>query len=1232
VPDDNFEQALINLGLDGLLDDYVLTQNINTITTLDVSGRNISDLTGIEDFIALEEFNFSGNIMSNLELTNPLLTHLYWNNVIGGHYLDVSACTNLEVLECINAEIDLEIDLSANTLLTHLYCQDNNLEAIDLTNNTVLQVLNCADNFQISNLNLSLNTALTEVNFSNNQLTDVNIKNSTNNIITNFDATNNPNLWCIKVDDENYATTNWLNIDAHTQFSENCAKTFVPDNNFEQELINLGYDDVLDDYVYTIYIDEITTLDLSNKWITSLTGIEDFIALQELNINANSISNLNLTNSQLTHLYFNDAVNANYFNIAACENLEVLEFNNSDIAENIDLSNNITLTHLSCQNNNFPTLNLVNNTALQVLNCSNNNISELNIKNGTNTIITNFDATNNPNLTCINVDDAAYSTNNWVNIDAQTSFDENCLVLCLSGNIILNTQQEVDDFLLNYPTCTSINGNVTIDGNDINNLDSFIQITQIMGTFTIRDNAILNNLSGLSNLEFIDLNFDIINNSMLTNLAGLNVLTEVDRLEIKDNVSLESFTGLEALNSVNLLIIKNNDALINCTGLETLTTAYVEGIGFIDNASLVDFTGLDNLINFNGLMIDSNPNLSSLNGLQIPSILSNGMGIGHNPQLTDISQLSNLTQALNVYIDDNDALLNLNGLQNLTTISGEIGVHHNALLNNILALASLNYVADNLYISYNDALQNTTGLGALTYVGKDLSFTENSSLISINDLNALITIEEDLRIENNNLLTDVSGFTSLTTINDAFKIYYNDVLTDLSGFEALNYVGGYFHIKENMALTSIDQLTALGEVGGTFYIQNNDALIEITNLNNLTSVGNSFRIKYNGALINISQAFQNLNNIGADLEIRYNTLLSSCEAYAICNYIETPAGAVIISNNAVGCNSEIEITNACNDTTPPTVITQDITIQLDVNSTVNIMTNQINNGSTDNITVEENLFFALDITNFDCSNIGENTVTLIVTDAVGNSASNTATVTVEDITKPETPILADVIEECSASVTIPTTIDNCAGTITGTTTDELIYTEQGTYVITWLFDDGNGNSINVNQNVMVNDITNPVVITQDIEIDLNGGNSITILPEDVDNGSSDNCGFTLSLDIDTFISVGIFTVELTATDDSSNSITETAEVTVIDTTVGIEDMVFNSLVIYPNPSENIFNVFWNREEFIQIQVFDIYGKVLLDTIKIDKLYILDMTNYESGIYFMRIQVKGKKTIKKLILK
>ena len=55
IPDANFEQALIDLNIDsGAIDGQVPTTAINTLTSLNVSNKNISDLTGIEDFTSLK--------------------------------------------------------------------------------------------------------------------------------------------------------------------------------------------------------------------------------------------------------------------------------------------------------------------------------------------------------------------------------------------------------------------------------------------------------------------------------------------------------------------------------------------------------------------------------------------------------------------------------------------------------------------------------------------------------------------------------------------------------------------------------------------------------------------------------------------------------------------------------------------------------------------------------------------------------------------------------------------------------------------------------------------------------------------------------------------------------------------------------------------------------------------------------------------------------------------------
>jgi len=69
---------------------------------------------------------------------------------------------------------------------------------------------------------------------------------------------------------------------------------------------------------------------------------------------------------------------------------------------------------------------------------------------------------------------------------------------------------------------------------------------------------------------------------------------------------------------------------------------------------------------------------------------------------------------------------------------------------------------------------------------------------------------------------------------------------------------------------------------------------------------------------------------------------------------------------------------------------------------------------------------------------------------------------------PNIATLADITGDCHTTVTnIPTATDNCAGTITATTTDPLSYSNPGNYIIHWTYNDGNGNTATQNQNVIV---------------------------------------------------------------------------------------------------------------------------------------------------------------------
>jgi hypothetical protein len=130
-------------------------------------------------------------------------------------------------------------------------------------------------------------------------------------------------------------------------------------------------------------------------------------------------------------------------------------------------------------------------------------------------------------------------------------------------------------------------------------------------------------------------------------------------------------------------------------------------------------------------------------------------------------------------------------------------------------------------------------------------------------------------------------------------------------------------------------------------------------------------------------------------------------------------------------------------------------------------------------------------------------ITWTFDDGNGNSINVDQNVTVADVTPPVTPTLTDLTGECTVTAIAPTTTDNCAGTITGTATDPLTYTTEGSHVITWTFDDGNGNSIHVDQVVIVDDITPPVT---PVLADLTGECTLTAVAPT----TTDNCAGTIS--------------------------------------------------------------------------------------------------------------------------
>lgn len=243
------------------------------------------------------------------------------------------------------------------------------------------------------------------------------------------------------------------------------------------------------------------------------------------------------------------------------------------------------------------------------------------------------------------------------------------------------------------------------------------------------------------------------------------------------------------------------------------------------------------------------------------------------------------------------------------------------------------------------------------------------------------------------------------------------------------------------------------------------------------------------------------------------------------------------------------------DTVNPTVVTQNITVQLDANGQATITPAQIDNGSTDNCDIDT---ITLDTTSFNCSNVGNNTVTLTVTDVKGNSSSNTAVVTVEDNINPTVLFTQNITIQLNASGTasISTSdIDNGSFDNCGIASMTLDYTQftcanVGTNPVVLTVTDVNGNVSTASATVTIVDIINPVALAQNVTLTLGANGQLVITPSTVNNGSYDNCSFTMAVSPNTFgpSNIGDNTVVLVVTDASGNTHFTTATVTIIDTT------------------------------------------------------------------------------------
>lgn len=297
-----------------------------------------------------------------------------------------------------------------------------------------------------------------------------------------------------------------------------------------------------------------------------------------------------------------------------------------------------------------------------------------------------------------------------------------------------------------------------------------------------------------------------------------------------------------------------------------------------------------------------------------------------------------------------------------------------------------------------------------------------------------------------------------------------------------------------------------------------------------------------------------------------------------------------------------------NDNDPPTVKTKNLTVTLDATGNASITASQVDNGSSDGCGIQTR---SLDVSSFSCANVGPNTVTLTVTDVNGNSATGTATVTVQDLTPPvvRTKNITAYLDATGNVSIAAADINNGSSDECGTVTlsinkSAFSCADKGPNTVTLTATDPNSNTASTTATVTVVDNLPPVITSVTTDPSSLWPSDRKLKPVTITTAATDNCpGVTWKITA-VAIKAGVlandnkepdweitgdhtvnlraevprkgvkrvYTLTITATDASGNTATSTADVMVshnINTPV-------SGAVVKIGSTVNLSGEFWDK--------------------------------------------------------
>lgn len=554
IPDANLRAALQALGLISVFDNLLGTVSITsaglTAQSIDISGKGIADLTGLDKFPALLTLNAGNNNLVSADLSKlTLLTNLDLSkNQLTS--LNLAANTALTSLNLSSNKLT-SLNLATNLALLSLDVSANNLTSLDLHNNILLTTLKLHGNPFVT-LNISGLKALLSMHLVNgiesvntvtktltiptaatiqNLITDgvaltnwVNLVCSNNQNILSISVKNNTGLLSVTATGNNNLTS--LDVSGNATLTNLAASgNALTTLNLASSLALLSLD---------VSSNQLTSLDLHNNiLLTTLKvygnplvtlNISGLKALLSLNL-ANGVESVNTLTKTLTipatavvqNLITDGVALTNWLNLVCNSNPNILSISaknntgmlsvtatgNSKLAS-LDVSGNLTLTNVTANGNVLTTLNLTGSTGLLTLNAASNKLATINLAGQTamtsvdvsTNLLTSLDLHNNILLTSVKCFGNALDT---LNISG--------LVALL--NLYLDTTNTSAISLLKFtvPTGATVKNLIANNASAAVNWTSFdCTGNPTIASISLQNNTLLTSVTAKNNPQLLTLN------------------------------------------------------------------------------------------------------------------------------------------------------------------------------------------------------------------------------------------------------------------------------------------------------------------------------------------------------------------------------------------------------------------------------------------------------------------------------------------------------------------------------------------------------------------------------------------------------------------------------------------------------------------------------------------------------------------------------------------------------